>query len=67
MSTHTSEPVALFYGGEVKVTARPVKVGHQLAPEVVLKERGVEVLSMSPDAARALAQALTDAADHADQ
>jgi hypothetical protein len=62
---HTSEPIPAYYGGEVKVTARPVR-GGQLAPEVSIRERGVEVLSMSPDAARALAAALTEAADHAE-
>lgn len=66
MSTHTSDPIPAYYGGEVKVTARPIRKGHQLAPEVSIKERGVEVLSMSPDAARALADALRDAADHAE-
>ena len=63
---HTSDPVALYYGGEAKVTARPIRKGHQLAPEVSIKERGIEVLSMSPDAARDLAAALLAAADRAD-
>lgn len=66
MSTYKSEPVALFYGGSATVTARPIRKGHQLAPEVAIRERGIEVLSMSPEAARALADALRDAADHAD-
>ena len=62
---HTSEPIPAYYGGEAKVTARPIREG-QIAPEVVLKERGVEILSLTPDAARALADALREAADHAD-
>ena len=62
---HTSDPIPCYYGGEVKVTARPVDAG-QLAPEVVLKERGVEILSLRPEAARALADALQIAADHAE-
>lgn len=62
----TSDPIPCYYGGEVKVTARPIRKGHQLAPEVSLKERGVEILSLAPDAARALADALRGAADHAD-
>lgn len=66
MSTHTSDPIPAYYGGEVKVTARPEKAGHQIAPEIVLKERGVEILSLSPEAARALADALRDAADYAE-
>ena len=63
---HTSDPIPAYYGGEVKVTARPVKAGHQIAPEVSLKERGVEILSLRPEAARALADALQIAADHAE-
>lgn len=63
---HTSGPIPAYYGGEVKVTSRPEKAGHQLAPEVALKERGIEVLSLTPAAARALAQALTEGADHAE-
>lgn len=64
-SPHHSDPIPAYYGGEVKVTARPVGSG-QLSPEVVLKERGVEVLSLRPDAARALADALQTAADYAE-
>ena len=63
---HTSQPIPAYYGGEVKVTSRPERAGHQLAPEVVLKERGIEVLSLTPAAARTLAQALTEGADHAE-
>lgn len=66
MSTYKSEPVALFYGGSATVAARPVKANDQEAAEVVVRERGIEVLSMSPDAARALADALREAADHAE-
>ena len=67
MSTmHTSDPIPAYYGGEVKVTARPIRKGHQIAPEVALKERGVEILSLTPEAARALAAALLEAADQAD-
>ncbi len=66
MSTRTSNPIPAYYGGEVKVIARPERAGHQIAAEVVLKERGVEILSLSPGAARGLADALRDAADHAE-
>ena len=66
MSTHTSDPIPAYYGGEVKVTARPERTGHQITPEVVLKERGVEILSLSPEAARDLANALREAAEHAE-
>lgn len=61
-----SDPIPAYYGDSVTVIGRPVKSGHQLAPEVVLKERGAEILSLSPDAARALADALRDAAAHAE-
>lgn len=67
MSAYKSDPVALFYGGSATVAARPVKAGDQAAAEVVVRERSIEVLSMSPDAARALAAALLAAADQADK
>lgn len=66
MNMHTSDPIPAYYGGEVKVTARPIREGHQIAPEVVLKERGLEVVSFTPESARALADALREAADHAE-
>lgn len=64
MALHTSDPIPGYYGGEVKVTARPAESGQPA--EVVLKERGVEVLSLRTDAARALADALQTAADRAE-
>ena len=64
--TEAMHVIAGFYGTRMQVTSHPVRAGRQLAPEVRLREGHVEVLSMSPDAARDLAAALLAAADRAD-
>jgi membrane protein YdbS with pleckstrin-like domain len=54
--------------GPVTVTARPVRKGHQLAPEIVVTDSGrAQIMHLSPAQARALADALRDAADRAEQ
>lgn len=63
---HESEPIRVHPSGQITVTARPVRAGHQIAPEVGIKDRGVETVLMSPDGARALADALRAAADTAE-
>jgi len=60
------DPIPGNYNSSMRVTSHPVQDGRQFAAEVRIREGGVEVLSMSPDAARALADALRDAADHAE-
>lgn len=62
-----SASIQLYYDGEASVVARPAEAGHQRVPEVSIKDRGVDVLGMSPDAARDLAVALRNAADAAEQ
>jgi hypothetical protein len=69
MSNHpqTSDPLDTMFG-PVTVTARPVRKGHQLAPEIVVTDSGkAEIMHLSPADARALAAALTEAADRAEQ
>ena len=62
-----SDPIRTMFG-PVTVTARPVRKGHQLAPEIVVTDSGkAEIMHLSPADARALADALREAADHAEQ
>ncbi|MBB0995513.1 hypothetical protein G6024_00025 [Dietzia maris] len=61
-----SDPIPGNYNSSMRVTSHPVQDGRQLSPEVRVREGNVEVLSMSPAAARAMAAALTEAADHAE-
>jgi len=61
----TSDPIKTMFG-PVAVTARPIREGHQLAPEVTIRDTAVDIVHMAPDQARALAAALLDAADRAD-
>lgn len=65
MSTTTSAPIKTYLGGQVEVVTR-TKSKHQLAHEISLRHIGVETMSMSPESARALAQELLAAADHAE-
>lgn len=67
MTAYKSDQIALDYGGFATVTARPVSAGDQLTPEVLIRERGIEALSVSPESARALASALLEAAERAEQ
>lgn len=62
----TSDPIKTMFG-PVAVTARPMREGHQLAPEVTIRDTAVDILHVSPDQARALADALREAADQAEQ
>jgi len=69
MSNHpqTSDPLDTMFG-PATVTGRPVREGHQLAPEVVITDSGrAQIMHLSPAQARALADALRDAADRAEQ
>lgn len=59
----TSAPIHTYLGGEVEVVSRR-KNKNQLQPEISLRHIGVEVMSMSPESARELAQALMDAIGH---
>jgi hypothetical protein len=62
-----SDPIRTMFG-PVTVTARPVRKGHQLAPEIVVTDSGrAQIMHLSPAQARALADALRDAADRAEQ
>lgn len=59
----TSAPIHTYLGGQVEVVSRR-KNKNQLQPEIGLRHIGVEVMSMSPESARELAQALMDAIGH---
>lgn len=67
MSNHPyeSDPIRTMFG-PVTVTGRPVRAGHQIAPEVVITDAGAEIMHLAPTDARALADALQIAADHAE-
>ena len=62
---HESEPLRTMHG-PVTVTGRPVRAGHQIAPEVVITDAGAQILHLAPADARALADALQSAANHAE-
>lgn len=59
----TSAPIHTYLGGQVEVVSRR-KNKNQLKPEIGLRHIGVETMSMSPESARELAQALMDAIGH---
>lgn len=61
-----SRPIHTYLGGQVEVVSRK-KSKHQLAPEIGLRHIGVEVMSMSPESARELAESLLDAAEQVEQ
>lgn len=62
-----SAEVRTMLGDHVTVTGRPIRTGNQLAPEVVITGAGrAEILHLTPENARALSDALRDAADCAD-
>lgn len=67
MTAYKSDQIALYCGRFATVTARPVSAGDQPAPEVLVRERGIEALSVSPESACALASALFEAAYRAEQ
>ena len=63
----TLGPVPTMVGGPASVTSRPVSEGRQLAPEVVITDAGkADIMHLTPEGARALADALREAADHAE-
>lgn len=69
MSDHPqqSAPIPTMIGRPVTVTGRPVREGHQLTPEIVITDATrAEILHLTPDGARALADALRELADHAE-
>ena len=63
---HESDPLRTMFG-PVTVTGRPIREGHQIAPEVVVTDSGkAQIMHLAPADARALADALQFAADYAE-